>query len=180
MPQQRVALAQTAVDIQPDTVKTMFHVEHAPVQELAPHLRPPFQQSEGVGIDQLQRQAPRQLGRTPDGLPLDPPDEAAVPIPRNTDGDRPRALFLAEQRGKHRALPGFMVDDGVEACRAKRTAGAEHEDRLQHAGLAAAIGAAQQVHAPQLELRLPYVPELADAQPPNRHALVVRLKAASA
>ena len=180
MSQQGVALAQAAMNVQPSPMEPMFHVEHSPIEKLSPHLGPTHQQIEGVGIDQLQRQPASQFGRIPDRLPLDPSGEAAVARARHTNGDRCPVTPFTQQRGEHREVDsrrGGLRDRGgaretIGRNRARTPPPVRWSCRC-HSGRT-------EGHAPQFELRLLYVPELTDAQPPNGHSLVVRLRVASA
>src|SRR5690606_21951947 len=83
MPQPRVSLPQGLLQPLPGWQEAMFHVEHAPVEELPANLGRTFQQAKAVRIDDLKRQYLGELGGASSVLPVDANLQLALAIAGN-------------------------------------------------------------------------------------------------
>ena len=119
-------------------------MKHAPVEPGATRLGTTGQQVEAIGMDQLHRQ---QLGEIRQTLGLGPGNlelGVAILLLGEADGNRtPLELALGEQDKSLLAL----ANDSPGKMSAKGAAQAKVVNGFQHAGLAAAIAAHQDVEA---------------------------------
>ena len=145
MAQPRVPLPQGFLQALPGAQKAMFHVEHTPVEELPTNLRRTFQQAKTIRIDQLQRQQIGELCSASCILPVDADLQFTLTITRNTQvaGAALGQLHLTEN-GTSRLL---VMNHWLQASAAEGASEAKQMDRFQHAGLAAAVGAVEDVDA---------------------------------
>lgn len=116
----------------------------APVQEGAPEFRPAIQQGKTFGGDQLHGQQLRQLGHLVAVAAIDA--YFAVTLTALAQSYRQLALRAFDAAVQHE-LRLVVANDPTGLQAAKGAAMAERIHRLQHAGLAAAVGADQEVES---------------------------------
>ena len=145
MPQPRVPLAQGFLQALPGLQKPWFHVEHTPVEKLPTNLGRAFQQAEAVGIDELNRQGLGQLRRTTGILPVDTNLELTLTLTRYAEIAQP-TIFLAHLT-EHGTANLLVLDNRLQPGAAKGTGQPEQMHSLKQTGLAAAIGAKEDIDA---------------------------------
>jgi hypothetical protein len=116
-------------------------VERYPVGVTPPKFRAAGHQLMDIRVDDLQRQERRQLRRTSRCVAVDMDFPATLAVP-HAQRRLPRARIYAAKQHKLFVTIAHQV---LRACAPKRTSAAQISDGFQNAGLAAGVGAANQV-----------------------------------
>ena len=139
-----------------------FHVKQAPIEESPPGLRRPIDQFKAVGIDDINRRLPNQIGATFYRLAIDMNFQSLGIL-----GNAGSVTMKPTKQQKSAFIPIDALSQLVGSEGLRLT---EHENCLEQTGFARAIATTNQIHSRiEIECGTPEISEIRQTQLTDRH-----------